>query len=1032
MMKNIKQLILSVAILLSSYGMFAQQQTITGTVYTATDNVPLPGVSVTIKNTSKGTTTDFDGVFFIQASSSDVLEFSYIGFEAQEVALGGTNNLTITLQEAVSALEEIVVVGYGTQRKKEVTGAVSVLSSENIEKTNPTRIENALQGQISGVNIVSNSGSPGGKSSIRIRGISTNGDNKPFILVDGNVIEELDAINPNDIESINVLKDATAGIYGVRAANGVIIITTKSGRKNTPLSFAIDTYSGFQTTSKKLDLLKPRDFALYVNDATGKSKFLVFPETGTDWQDEVFNTAAISNVNISASGGTKKSTYSFGASYLDQDGIVGLNKSNFSRLTARFNFKYDPLDNLKIKTTGLYTHSDKNNLPEGGIGAVLYNAVNINPNLAVYDQDGDFSLVEEIAQIEIINPLAQVANTYNTTTVDKFSATLGVDYSFWDNFTASSSIQLNHATVLYDIFRPIINYGPSKGENKAVNEVVDEKDIYDDYTWDNYIKYTDTFNDDHHLTVLLGTSAFRTQGKYYGITGFQLKDGSNDVADASIENTEGIQTPRHKDQQKALGQDFFDVRLMSYFTRVQYNYKQKYLFSGVLRRDGSTAFPTGNKFGYFPSASIGWNVSEESFFQDTFPWVNSFKLRASYGILGNDRIGSFRYITRLDGEATYVRNDEVEETDLLNGTALGRPGNQNIKWEEQKSTNFGLDLKVLDNRLNLSVERFHRETDGLLIAPRPSGVLGSAAQGSGNPYVNAGAVENEGWEFSLAYNDSFSEDFDFNANFNFSTLDNKVLYVESEQGYEEGGSFRVGQGLQTSRMEAGFPIGYFYGYKTDGIYQNQAEIDALDASAPADAPDGVYHKGAGQGDLKFVDVNGDGYIDENDKTNIGDPIPDLTMGLSLGFTYKNFDFSSSAFGSFGNDMVRDYERQDTYANRGDYLLDRWLGDGTSNTVPKATTGASINTDNFSDFFVEDASYIRIQNIQLGYTFGEKFLTTTGIDKLRVYVSANNVYTFTDYKGYDPSASSDAPIGAGVDKGFYPVATSYLLGLNLKF
>lgn len=425
MMKHTKQLILGLSILLSSAFALAQQRIITGTVTSVTENTPLPGVTVIIKNTTQGTTTDFDGVFSIAASPEDVLEFSYIGYTSKEILVGETNSLTISLQEAVSALDEIVVVGYGTQRKKEVTGAVEVINSEAIEKLNPTRIENALQGQISGVNIVSNSGAPGSGSSIRIRGISTNGENKPYILVDGNVIEDLSVINPNDIESINVLKDATAGIYGVRAANGVIIITTKSGRKNTPLTFNIDSYAGFQYTSKKLDLLNPREFALYVNDASGKTKFFVYPETGTDWQDEVFSTAAISNINVSASGGTEKSTYSFGVSYLDQDGIVGLGKSNYSRLTARLNYKYDLLDNLKIKATGLYTHSDKHNLPEGGIGAVLYNAVNINPNLTVYDQNGNYSLVEEISQIEIINPIAQIANTHNTTRIDKFAFTYG-------------------------------------------------------------------------------------------------------------------------------------------------------------------------------------------------------------------------------------------------------------------------------------------------------------------------------------------------------------------------------------------------------------------------------------------------------------------------------------------------------------------------------------------------------------------------------------------------------------------------------
>ena len=734
----------------STLSMYSQQNQVSGTVLSSEDNLPIVGANVLLKGQNSGTSTDFDGNYQISAEKGAVLVFSYIGFETQEVILAGQKSIQIVLEPNTAALEEIVVVGYGTQRKKEVTGAVAVVGSEAIEKLNPQRVEQALQGQVAGVNITSSSGSPGSGANIRIRGISTNGDSRPLILVDGNVIEDLSAINPNDIKSVNVLKDATAGIYGVRAANGVILIVTKSGRKDSPLKFTVDSFYGFQQTASYLDLMKPYDFAQYVNDASGKTKFTVYPETGTDWQKEVFQTAPMLSTNVSASGGTEKSAYSFGVSYLDQEGIVGLDKSGYSRLTSRLSYQYDLTDDLKLSTTAIYTHSEKNNLPENGIGAVLYNAVNLNPDLAVYDENGDYSLVKDIKQIEIINPLAQIENTHNKSIVDKISATFGVDYTFLENFKVSSKFQMNHAVVLDDTFLPNAYYGPGKGNNRSTNEVIDFGAVYDDYTWDNYITYTNTFNEDHNLNVLLGTSIFNTEGLYYGAIGRQLKDGSNSVADATIENTEGIGSPRFQPESIALGANVFQSRLASIFARFQYNYQGKYLLSGVVRRDGSSKFGPENKFGYFPSGSIGWNVSEEDFLQNS-SWLSSLKLRASYGIIGNDRIRDFVFLSRLNGEAVYSSNDEVEEADLLRGVAEGGLSNPEVRWEKQKTANIGLDAAFLDNRINITVDAYTKETEDLLIAPQVSGVLGASAPGSSAPFVNAGTVQNKGLEFRIAY-----------------------------------------------------------------------------------------------------------------------------------------------------------------------------------------------------------------------------------------------------------------------------------------
>ncbi|WP_138432924.1 SusC/RagA family TonB-linked outer membrane protein [Winogradskyella algicola] len=1021
-----------------------QNVDVSGTVTEASSGQPLPGVNVLVKDTTKGASTDFDGNFTLNdVPLNSIIVVSYLGFITQEIIIKNANPLSIVLQEDAQSLNEVVVIGYGTQTKKEVTGAVSVLDSKSIEKLNPVRVEQAIQGQIAGVNITSNSGSPGSGLNIRIRGITTNGDNAPLILVDGNRISDLSVLNPNDIESINVLKDATAGIYGVQAANGVILITTKSGRKNTGLKFQLDTYTGQQLTSKKIDLLNARDFAIYVNDAADATEFFVYPNSGTDWQDEVFERAWISNVNFNVTGGLEKSAYSAGISYLNQDGIVGGSKNNFERLTARLNFQHDILPNLKLTANGLHTLSEKQNLAEGGIGAVLYNAVNINPTMPVFNPNDDpsldfdnYALANDISQIEIVNPVAQINDTYNTTRVARWSGVLGLEYKFWDHFTATSRFQGNHANVRDDIFRPEVYYGGGKSLNTVnsfaalsddmiVNEVVDFGADYTDFTWDNFITYTNTFNDAHDLTLLLGASLYRTKGRFYGDVG--RTDMGTNQPNQSIYDEGMIRQPRFTEAALDNGADWYDSRLSSLFTRVQYNYKGKYLLSAVLRRDVSSQFSSenNNNVGYFPSGSIGWNVSDEDFMQEV-NWINNLKLRASYGIIGNDRIPAFAFITRLDGQATI----DVGSDNLLFGLAPGRPGNPDLKWEEQETANIGLDLRLFDNKVNISADAYRKQTKDLLLTPQASAVTGVGAPATGPSVVNAGTVRNTGLEFAIGYNDNIGDDFKFNISFNATTIDNEVISLNGRTT-PVGGEYGVGLGItDITRMQPGLPLGHYYGYKTDGIYQTQAEIDALNATAPS----GTYSTigDVAPGDLIFVDTNGDGEITAEDRTNLGDPIPDATFGFNIGFTYKNIDFSANAFASVGHEMVRNYERKDLYANRGTYMLDRWQGTSTSNSVPRAVAGANINTDQFSDFYVEDASFLRLQNVQIGYTFGEKFNSTVGVDKFRIYLSGNNLFTLTDYFGFDPSANSGAPLGGGIDNGFYPVAASYLLGINLNF
>ena len=1010
-----RRLIPFILVIFFTITLHAQNYSVSGVVNDASSSDPLPGVSVIVKNSSQGTQTDFDGNYQIDnVAQGSILVFSYIGYESQEVVVNKAT-LNISLAEGSEKLEEVVVIGYGTQRKKEVTGAVSVISSDAIEKLKPTRIEQALQGQVAGVNVSTSSGSPGAASSIRIRGVSTNGDNQPLILVDGNRIEDLSTINPSDIESINVLKDATAGIYGVQAANGVIIVTTKSGRKNSDFKFVFNSYAGIQETSRYIPLLNATEYGLLANEAfAANGAALPYPNVsnlgqGTNWQDEVFQTALISSNDINITKGTEKASYSFSASYLDQDGIVGGGKSNFNRFTSKFNVNYDILDNLKLSSSVIYTNTNKKGLPENVLGSVLFNALNFAPTLSVFDDNGDYTLTPADGfGSEVINPLAQIAAASNNTEVNKIAPTIGLNYKFLENFSADVKFQYNYANVDSRTFNAINTFGVSSTVFDNLNtSLTNYKAGFEDYIFDAYVNYEKKFNDIHDVKVLVGTSISKaTFHNKINIAGFDLVDGNLDsnILDAPrVENyNEQNNTPNTID----------GARLLSYFTRLQYNYKGKYLLSAVLRRDGSTKFGPENKFGFFPSASIGWVASDENFLSESDA-ITLLKIRASYGIIGNDRIPTFRYVSLLNGEAEYVFDDSI-----FFGTAVGGLSNPEIRWEKQKPLDIGFDLELFD-KIDITVDYFYKETEDLLLSPQVSGILGAGAPGSSPPIVNAGTVLNKGLEFAIGYKGNITDELSFGVNYNFTTLENEVLLVASENGFESGGSFGVGQEAP-SRMEAGFPIGYFYGLQTNGVFQTQDEVDAH-----------ATQTNANPGDLRFVDTNGDGEIDADDRTYIGDPIADITMGMNISLNYKQFDFNLYGFASIGNEIVRDYERTVALTNRSVYFLDRWTGPGTINTDPRVTTGATGN-NLFSDYFVEDGSFFRLQNIQLGYTLKDEFAEQIGLSKLRLYFSGNNLFTISDYKGYDPTASNGSPIGGGIDKGFYPSPKMYLVGLNVNF
>ncbi len=1007
-MNNLKRFLLLLTLLTSIT--YAQETSVSGTVKDNTD-MPLLGVNVIVKNTAKGTSTDFDGNFTLNnVSVNSILEFSYVGYQTQEVTITQNNQvLNIILVESAESLDEVVVIGYGSQKKKEVTGAVSLVSSKTIEELRPLEASQALQGTTSGVTVNSASGSPGTNYNIVIRGISSNGNNQPLFIIDG-YQGDLNTINPNDIESITVLKDAQAAIYGIKGANGVVLVTTKAGRKNSKPKINYDVYTGIQQTTKKLSYLNATEYALLLNESyAANGQEILYTDVsnlgnGTDWQDELFRNAFMVNHNLSLTGGGEKYTYYLGASDLTQDGIIAPDKSNFKRNTAKIKLGIDLGNHFKVKTSANYTALRRRTIAENGLGSVLFNALNYAPTFATNQQDETGFLGNEV-----INPLAQIQNTFNNYVGNGLEGNFELEYNSKSGFTATSRIGYKSYNDKGKNFSPIVNYGPGKVFNVDRNSVTQYRNNYNSYTWDTFLTYKKTFGDKHNTSFTLGNTVQKDWGDGLSATGYDIPNNSWEYADISLAT--GI-----VESKPTSSFAYNNGRLISYFGRVQYDYNGKYLFSAMLRRDASSDFNKNNRVDYFPSITAGWLISEESFFENVKP-ISFLKLRASYGELGNN-VGRDLYRAILSGEGTYVLDGT-----LVNGTAVGALPNPEAKWETAKKFDVGLDINFLNDRLKIVSDYFIDDRNDLLISAFPvSGILGTNAPGSGNPTVNAGSTRNKGFETMISYNDNFSDNFNFGIAYNFSVINGEVTKINGGV-IPEGGAFGVGL-LAPARMEVGKPIGYFYGLVTDGIFQNQAEVDAHPSQAALGAE-------ASPGDFRYKDINGDGVINFEDRTNIGNPQAKYYMGLNLNFEYKNFDFRTYMYAELDKEMIRNYERDQPNVNRLDYYLNRWRGEGTSNSVPRATTGATTNKL-FSNFYVEDASFLRIQNIQLGYTLPAKFLEKIKMNKLRVYTTINNPFTFTKYKGFDPAATSGEAIGGGIDYGFYPVASQFILGLNVAF
>jgi TonB-linked SusC/RagA family outer membrane protein len=1030
----IRKLVMALLCSIGVTQVYGQAKTVSGTILNERSE-GIPYVKVLVKNTSKPVLSDAQGLFQISVSNpdSDILVLTAMGYEKLEYPLLGKTTVTILMTSETQDTKDVVVIGYGTAKSKELTGATSKVKGEDIEKMNMTRMDQALQGQVSGVTISSNSGSPGGSSNIRIRGLSTFGDNDPLILVDGVVYdsEGLNALNPADIKSINVLKDATAGIYGVRAANGVIIVETKNGAVNRKPSIEYNGYYGMQQTARRLDLLTAEEYAVIKNEAFAfGGQAMPFGNTslgtGTNWQDSVFSNAPVQSHNLSLTGGTMNTRYSIGLGYFNQDGIVGGDKSNFGRYNARMNFSTDMSDKLKLNSVLLFSSDMRSTLPENGIGSVLYNTINAFPNEPVYSGPNTFSYMEEVS--DIINPIAQIQNQYNWSTANKFVGKEEFIYEFNENLSLTNRFNYNYASVEAKVFSPLVWYGDGKYANTAANAdlespqveiadsvfidrgaaVYEERSTFLDLTYEAFLNYDKTFGENHKVKGTLGASVFKRDGSSLSGVAFGIPNNSLAYADISANTAQGGFLNNTNSWE-------FTERLVSGFLRGEYAFKEKYLISGILRRDGSSKFGPNSRYGIFPTISGAWLISDEDFFESKS--IDFLKLRMSYGVSGNDQIPNFAYRALLNGEGVYVFNDLITQ-----GIAIGRPANPDLKWETTRQFNVGLDLTWL-KVLNFSTNYFVKNTFDLLFQPDVSAIIGSYGPGGYPPIINAGDVSNKGWEFEVAYKSDVKNLLQTNLSFNFTSINNQVVSVPTGVEYIPGASFSVGGDVAT-RFQAGYEIGYFFGYQTAGVFQTQEEIDNA----------AVVQEGAQPGDLIFVDQDGDGKInfsDDSDKTYLGSAIPDFTMGFAFNFKIKSFDLSGNVYSAIGQEIIRNYERQQPYANQLAYVIDRWTGPGSTNEHPRLTTGAT-NNNLFSDYYVEDGSFVRLRNVQFGYTLPKNAAKKVHVETLRVYVAANNILTLTRYMGFDPDLGSSNVLSAGVDYGMYPQARSIMSGIQIKF
>ena len=996
-----------------AYG-HAQEITVSGTVSDDT-GIPLAGANVLVKGTTSGTQTDFDGNYTITAAGDATLVFSYIGFTKQEVAVNGQTVVNATLAEDASQLEEVVVIGYGSQKKSDLTGAVATVGSKDIEKYTYNDASQALQGRMAGVNVQAQGGAPGASSVITIRGTGTFSNAGPLFVIDGMITGSMNTVNPGDIASVSVLKDASAtAIYGSRAANGVVIITTKQGKKG-KVSIDLDTNFGYQKVINEVNWADATQYAGIVNRANDADGVPRYPANDTEFDpnyssnlyDESFRTASVSNTNLRVSGGGENSVYSLSLNQFDQDGVIKF--SDFKRTTVRANFGLDK-GKFKLQSTIGLTRTVDNPNPYFNKERNLLPTIRLRNDAGEWSSDdradrgittayGAFYGPGTIANELAIADLEDRTNTLNTVIGNvsgsyellnglTYKLNLGMESSSRNNFTFSPDEQ-----VIYN------------GSNKATSELSETNTNRLNTLVEHTLNYKRAF-DKHSVDVLAGYTDQKNNSRSLGIVAL---NAINNISVAGAFSSENLQRAPSED---------ITTAIQSYFGRLNYTFDDRYLLTASLRRDGSSLFKEDLRWGTFPSMAIGWNVSNEPFLEN-FETLSNIKLRAGYGEIGSNNVDAYAINPSINLFSTYVLGEtQTRES----GYAVTRGVNSNIFWETTKTTNFGLEFSTLNNKINVTMDYFIKKSEDILVDIQLPLYTGFSNQ---IPF-NRGNIENKGFEFLVTYVDQIG-DLNFNLTANFSTLDNVVTSLGG-QAPIIGGGF-TSNGLQGTRTDVGESIGSFYGYVTDGIYQTDAE-----AAAANDQEGNPI-----AGDLKFKDFNGDG-IDPEDRRYLGSSIPNFEYGFNLTADYKGLDLSLFFNGVSGNKILNSTKYRGYFDFNGNYLADAanaWTPTNTNTNIPRNTQVDPGFNRRMSDFYLENGAYFRLRNAQLGYTLPNDVLEKIKIPKIRLYVSATNLFTISDYSGYYPEIGRNSRGGTsqfnnGVDEGNYPTPRTYQLGLQVSF
>jgi TonB-linked SusC/RagA family outer membrane protein len=1017
---------------------YAQSLRITGKVTQKSDGQSLPGASVTVKGTTTGVVTDVNGNYTLSIpQGGGTIAVTFVGMTTIERRITQAGEQNFALEDNMNnALNEVVVIGYGTQKVTKVSGAISTIKSSEIQKQNPVRAEEAIQGRAAGVTVVQ-SGTPGSTPTVIIRGINSYSGAGALVVIDGVMqgLSDLNAVNPADIESISVLKDASAtAIYGVKGGNGVIVVTTKTGRKNMKTELTVNSSYGVQEIARYIPVLNATEYGAMVNEGSVVSGGpVIFPDlsvlgVGTNWQKEVFKTAPLQQHNIGVRGGSETVTYFLAGGYTSQGGIVGgSDKSRFDRgnFTANLDFQLTPKLKFILNTTGVILNSK--GIQENSFNSVIGSALNFDPTVPVYNTEntvGKYGYSNLILS-EVYNPLTKLDNTYNKSLGNKLYGKFEMQYDILKNLKLTSRFGYTKYDANSKSFTPLVFYGPLNVDNSMNadgstvldkhNSVNQDKISNFNYTWETYANYNFKVAQDHNFETVLGFSMAKTSGNAAGANRQDVPFNSWTFADYSAAT--GTNTATNPSASGGYYYQYFS-RNLSYFARLNYDYKERYLASFTARRDGSTAFGENRKFANFYSGSVGWVASKESFFNVSA--IDFLKIRGSYGTVGSD-ITPTQAASIVTGGPDYGPTANSNGYNFNNvfypGSTLGSTVNPLLGWETQKQANFGFDITMLNGKLNITADYYEKRVSGLIFQPGRALVTGTIPLPDGN----IGSTKNSGLDITIGYNEKIGNSFTLGNTFTVTTVKSLVTATNSDGTAKIfGGSYFNGQSQQVTVFEKGQAPGYFYGYKTDGLFQNTAEVAAW-ATQP----------GAKPGDIRFVDVNKDGVINADDRTNIGNPFPKVTLGWTLTMSYKNFDFNAFTYASIGNDIYRAYERNGNYTNKYRGVLARWTGEGTTNDAryPRYTFTDDNSNIRASDRYVEDGTFVKIKNIQLGYTL-PRLLQGKVFKSIRIYGQVRNAFTFTKYSGFDPEIGGGV-FDTGVDRGAYPQPRVYTMGLDIK-